>query len=141
MRPEPDTVLGGFRLWLIVFSEGQAKRAVEVSEGSFVIGRGEECNLVLDDPRVSREHAQIMVGRAGQPLLRDLDSTNGTRVNGQRLGQPVGFAALAEKTIPLRGDDLIQFGDTTVLATFRNPEILGMNDSEQPTDADPPSKV
>ena len=54
------------------------------------IGRGLENDLVIDDPRVSRHHAQITF-RHGHYLLRDLRSTNGTFVN----KQPVEAVVLA----------------------------------------------
>jgi hypothetical protein len=48
------------------------------------IGRSIECDCVLTEPSVSRRHAQVR--RAGDVwLLRDLGSSNGTRVNGMRV--------------------------------------------------------
>lgn len=54
-------------------------------ERTFVIGRNrDECDLVIADKGVSRRHAEISVNRSGV-FIRDLGSSNGTRVNGQRL--------------------------------------------------------
>jgi hypothetical protein len=57
-----------------------------------VIGRGSEADLRINDPGISRRHAQIRVNAAG-PQLRidivDLGSTNGIVVNGQRVQQAV----------------------------------------------------
>jgi len=50
------------------------------------IGRRSENHLVLDDPRVSRSHAQLRAIR-GRYVLFDLGSTGGTMVNGQRVSQ------------------------------------------------------
>lgn len=50
------------------------------------IGRRSDNHLVIQDPRVSREHAQIRFSR-GQFVLFDLNSTGGTMVNGQRIRQ------------------------------------------------------
>ena len=46
-----------------------------------LIGRHLGCDVVLDDPSVSRRHALLRF-RDGSWILRDLESTNGTRVNG-----------------------------------------------------------
>ena len=60
-----------------------------------VIGRGSEADLRINDPGISRRHAQIRVNPAGQGLqidIVDLGSTNGIMVNGQKVQQ----AALRE---------------------------------------------
>ncbi len=49
-----------------------------------VIGRGSEADVRIDDPGVSRRHAQVQVA-GGHARLVDLGSTNGTMVNGQRV--------------------------------------------------------
>ncbi|MCW2959666.1 MAG: hypothetical protein JWM90_53 [Thermoleophilia bacterium] len=48
------------------------------------VGRGRANELVLDDPSVSRDHAEF-VARDGGWLVRDLDSTNGVSVNGTKV--------------------------------------------------------
>jgi hypothetical protein len=60
-----------------------------------VIGRGSEADLRINDPGISRRHAQIRVNPAGQSLqidIVDLGSTNGIMVNGHKVQQ----AALRE---------------------------------------------
>jgi hypothetical protein len=57
---------------------------VELGPGATVVGRGESCDLVLDDPLMSRRHARFVVSQQGVSL-EDLDSTNGVLVNGHRL--------------------------------------------------------
>lgn len=47
-----------------------------------VIGRARDCDLVIDDPRVSRRHAALVV-RHGELWIEDLGSTNGTTVDGE----------------------------------------------------------
>lgn len=49
-----------------------------------VVGRGEDCDLVIRLGVVSRRHARINVVE-GQPWVEDLGSTNGTTVNGERV--------------------------------------------------------
>jgi DNA-binding NtrC family response regulator len=50
------------------------------------IGSDPRCDLVLSDPAVSRQHAELVM-RPGGCLVRDLDSTNGTFYHDARLGQ------------------------------------------------------
>jgi hypothetical protein len=51
-----------------------------------VIGRHPSCDVVVADETVSRRHAQLTF-RDGGWVLQDLDSTNGTRLNGQYVGR------------------------------------------------------
>ena len=52
--------------------------------GCFVVGRSRSCDLTLKTPDASRRHAEIAAVTAGY-LIRDLGSTNGTFVNGDRI--------------------------------------------------------
>jgi pSer/pThr/pTyr-binding forkhead associated (FHA) protein len=67
------------------------------------LGRSKECDCVLDDPNVSRRHAELR--REGSTWwLVDLDSTNGTELNGKRVQK----AKLSEgDTITLGATDLV----------------------------------
>jgi hypothetical protein len=56
------------------------------SQGELLLGRHQSCDVVLSDPRVSRRHARMFF-RDGRWLLQDLQSTNGTTVNGVRVGR------------------------------------------------------
>ncbi|HEX4612156.1 MAG TPA: FHA domain-containing protein [Urbifossiella sp.] len=49
-----------------------------------LVGRGEDCDVRVDHKSVSKYHC-VIVKTDGLLLLRDLGSTNGTRVNGQRV--------------------------------------------------------
>jgi hypothetical protein len=51
-----------------------------------VMGRSHRCDVVLDEPSVSRQHARL-VFRDGCWVLQDLQSTNGTTVNGVPVGR------------------------------------------------------
>jgi hypothetical protein len=61
---------------------GEDKRTV-ISGDPFVIGRSRECDLVLDDPNVSRQHAELRREDVGW-AVHDLGSTNGIKLNGRR---------------------------------------------------------
>jgi diguanylate cyclase (GGDEF)-like protein len=59
-----------------------------------LLGRGEDCDIVIDDPAVSRHHARIVREADGSFAVVDLGSTNGTFVNAQRVarvGLSTGF--------------------------------------------------
>ncbi len=49
-----------------------------------VVGRREECDIVLDDPGVSRHHAVLEVNGEAV-ILKDLNASNGTFVNGRQI--------------------------------------------------------
>jgi hypothetical protein len=51
-----------------------------------VIGRGTDVDLRVDDPGVSRRHAEVALA-GGSPVLRDLGSTNGTFLDGVKVAQ------------------------------------------------------
>ncbi len=70
---------------LLVVQEGQlAGRKWPLDRDAIIIGRGEESDIVLPERQVSRSH--IRIGRDEQGyFVEDLDSKNGTHVNGQPL--------------------------------------------------------
>jgi pSer/pThr/pTyr-binding forkhead associated (FHA) protein len=83
---------------LIVTTESQGKIGYELTEDLISIGRAAENTVVIEDTSVSARHAQLE--RSGETYrLRDLDSTNGSRVNG-----------IPIKETALRFDDRIRFG-------------------------------
>jgi hypothetical protein len=65
----------------LLVSDG--KRTI-VSGDRMVVGRSRGCDLVLDDPNVSRRHMEVRRDRAGWVAV-DLGSTNGVKVNGRRV--------------------------------------------------------
>lgn len=55
--------------------------------GQLVVGRDPSCDIVLDDPSVSRRHARVFLAE-GSVYLEDLGSQNGTMVNGAAIHMP-----------------------------------------------------
>jgi pSer/pThr/pTyr-binding forkhead associated (FHA) protein len=83
---------------LILTTESQGKVAYEFAERSISIGRAPDNMIVIDDPSVSSRHAQLEM--AGETYrLKDLESTNGTKVNGVPITETL-----------LRFEDRIRFG-------------------------------
>jgi len=64
----------------LTFQSGPlAGQNIDLPNGPYVIGRHDDCDLAIAEPSVSQRHAQIEP-KAGQWLLVDLDSANGTLV-------------------------------------------------------------
>ena len=59
-------------------------RAVILGTSGAVLGRSRECDVVVEDENVSRRHAEVRAS-GGAWIVRDLGSTNGVKVNGQRI--------------------------------------------------------
>jgi hypothetical protein len=74
-----------------------------VGPAGVTLGRSRNCDVVLEDPNVSRQHAELRP-RGGSWVLTDLGSTNGSRLN----GHPV------ERSEVVRPGDLIELGATVL---------------------------
>ena len=95
---------------LILTTESQGKVAYEFAERSITIGRAPDNMILIDDPSVSSRHAQLeLVGETYR--LKDLGSTNGTKVNGVPITETL-----------LKFEDRIRFG--AIEARFE-PDVHG----------------
>lgn len=75
---------GDGKLRRITVANGELKICEKViSKERVTIGRRAHNDVVINDPAISSEHAVITICANGDSLLEDLDSTNGTKVNGQ----------------------------------------------------------
>ena len=79
------------------------KRLV-VGPGGATIGRSRQCDIVLSDPNVSRQHAEVRP-RGGSWVLSDLGATNGVLLNGRRIDAPE----------VVRPGDRIELGSSTLI--------------------------
>ncbi|HET6643562.1 MAG TPA: DUF3662 and FHA domain-containing protein [Gaiellaceae bacterium] len=82
-------------------------RAYDLTKPSVVIGRSKDCDIRVSDPNISRQHAEIRQEGSTYWIV-DLDSTNGTSVNGRAL-----------KRAKLDDEDRITLGSTELV--FRRP--------------------
>ena len=89
---------------LILNCEGVGLVMRELGRDIVMIGRAPSNQIVIDHPTISAHHAALLRTGASY-LLKDLDSTNGTQINGD-------FVADAE----LKDGDTIRFG--SVMAVF-----------------------
>jgi ABC-type multidrug transport system ATPase subunit/pSer/pThr/pTyr-binding forkhead associated (FHA) protein/ABC-type multidrug transport system permease subunit len=87
-------------------------RVVGLRSDTMRIGRDADNDLVLDDPNVSRQHAEVRRAGDGRHVLRDLSSRNGTRLN----GRPVRTAPLAPGDVIGIGPYRLVFDGGTLLA-------------------------
>ena len=78
-------------------------RVVPLNQAVVNIGRRIENTLVVDDPRVSRTHAQLRAIN-GRYIIFDLNSTGGTFVNGKKVNQSILYSG---DVISLAGADFI----------------------------------
>lgn len=97
-QPLPDDAQQGGRPRLVA-----GNTTYSLTHAVTVIGRARECDLQLDDPGVSRRHAEVRIEGDAVTLV-DLGSTNGVRVNGNTVGRHT-----------LQDGDGIELGTTTLV--------------------------
>jgi S-DNA-T family DNA segregation ATPase FtsK/SpoIIIE len=106
----PDTAPGEQVPSLLV-KEGPLAGKVFPVTGELVLGRA-NADITLDDVEVSRRHARIEA-RDGELMISDLDSANGTEVNGE----------LVDRPRKLSDGDLIRLGDTLISAIVPGQQV------------------
>lgn len=77
-------------------------RRLVVGSGGVVVGRSRQCDIVLEDPNISRRHLEVRP-RGGSWVVADLGSTNGSRLNGR----------------PVEGSEVVRPGDQIELGSTR----------------------
>lgn len=82
-------------------ADGSVEQEWDLRETPLTVGRDEKVDIVLDDNQASREHF-VIVPKGGPYAVRDLNSKNGTWLNGQRLEQETN----------LKTNDVIRAGQT-----------------------------
>ena len=86
-------------MYRLTYQIGDNPLTYSFASGEVVIGRSPECQIVLGDYGISRNHAKILVGEDGSARILDLKSKNGTQVNGVQVVEA-----------PLRDGDRILLG-------------------------------
>ena len=96
----PPKSTGKPQITVTVLAGPEQGQVFKIARPTTTMGRSNTCEIVITDPLVSRQHAQIILGMGGISL-RDLASTNGTFLNGARVTES-----------PLRNQDVISVGGT-----------------------------
>ena len=89
------------------------KQTFSLTDGEHLAGRDPGCSVEIDAGSVSRRHARITVV-GGAATIEDLDSTNGTHVNGARIS----------RLTPLSPGDELSLGSEALQVRKRNPSAL-----------------
>jgi hypothetical protein len=73
---------------LVILNQGMTGRAFDVNVDRTTVGRVEENTFQIADASVSSRHAEILL-QGSDLLIRDLNSTNGTFINGEKISEAV----------------------------------------------------
>src|SRR5919202_1053923 len=99
-------------MWVTIGSDEGADLAVRVEGERFLIGSGEECQLMVRGEGLEPLHAYFEVHDDGRVELHDLGSLSGTYVDGLRV----------ERSTWIHGGEEIRIGDTVLSASVEDPE-------------------
>lgn len=113
LTTQKGTTRGGDLGWVLLvlgsgLHDGATRRHALPADGTITIGRGADCDVVLDHASVSRQHARLRVEDRLTLTIEDLGSSNGTRVGGVLLGPG--------EVRPVIGDVSIEIGDLMAVA-------------------------
>jgi len=110
---------------LLVWMEGdEIKGRWPLSKPVTTIGRADDNDIVVDDRWVSRNHAEVR-REGGRCLVVDLESKNGTLVNGKRIGGPTALSDGDQVQVtPLVKLTFVDYGSTAPLPGERRPSGL-----------------
>ena len=88
--------------------------SLDLTEELVTVGRTSENMIELSDASVSTHHAELTVSGNGDYILKDIGSTNGTRLNGQTVAP--------DEEHPLRDGDTVMFGKVQAVYASENPD-------------------
>jgi diguanylate cyclase (GGDEF)-like protein len=100
-------------------------KKIPLEEKQYSIGRADDCGIVLSSKDVSRRHA-VITNEGSQYFVEDLDSTNGTFVNGQRVTK----AALQPGDEISVGDYTFCFDDGSTPYSCPDETVVGRKGAE-----------
>jgi serine phosphatase RsbU (regulator of sigma subunit) len=99
----------------LIFVHGGEQRTLYLDHTPFSIGRKMDKDLVIADPRVSRDHA-LLISQNGRFFVEDQNSKHGTFVNGERVGRK-----------ELERNDRLEFGARDTIYAIFHPQHVTSN--------------
>jgi hypothetical protein len=105
------TSLGYLKLKL----PGGGEQEFEISKPEITVGRGQTNDIVIQDAKMSRAHARFEFNDRGEVTVLDAGSTNGVRVNGNKV----------EKAV-IQPGDVVQMGESQIQYKKASDEDEGM---------------
>ena len=119
---------------LVVLSEGFAGRSYELKVDKTTIGRVDDNTFPITEPSVSSHHCEVLL-RGNEVFVKDLGSTNGTFINGQKITEgvlkPGQILRLGQIEVRLESDTPGSTAKKTVDQTMVIPQGVKLNDLEQ----------
>lgn len=104
--------------WLLLLDCGKVAKQLPLGKGRCVIGRAEDTDLTLVSNDVSRHHAAVLF-QGGEYIIEDLNSTNGTFVNGRTIEHHT-----------LNSGDEISVGDYSILFDDGTSSLFNIEETE-----------
>lgn len=128
------------KLTLMCLAEKDVESSIEIErDGTYVVGRDPSVHLTVDDPQISKRHFAVIV-EGEKVYVQDLQSKNGTIVNGEPLGGVLKKSSKPDESrmtmmaspkdrkeawkllIPVRDTTVIQVGTRTILLKIEQSE-------------------
>lgn len=98
--------MGSAPIAITVIQSGRVTHKLSLAKDRILVGRSAECDVHINHVGVSRSHA-VIATRAAGVFVEDLESSNGTLVNGKRV-----------KSVQLRNGDVVEIGSVSLHVGF-----------------------
>ena len=98
-RSEGTEIIPANPAQLVIVSSNFAGQEFPLARKEMVIGRGEECDIIIDHRSVSQKHAKVIREQSGEYKIVDLKSKNGVKVGGEEY-----------RAVHLKRGDIIELG-------------------------------
>jgi len=119
---------------LVVLSQGLTGLSYELKVDKTTIGRVDDNTFPIAEPSVSSHHCEVVL-RGNEVLVKDLGSTNGTYINGQKITEsvlkPGQILRLGQIEVRLESETAASTSKKAVDQTMVVPQGVKLNDLEQ----------